>query len=65
VLRILSSRKFSVKEDEATSSWDRRRPRLPAPSLTKKVVYGIRGNGVGSSRRGQAGTPAVPGRASL
>jgi len=36
-LRILSSHRVSVKEYEATSSWDRRRPRLPAPSLTKKV----------------------------
>ena len=35
---ILSSQKVSVKEYEATSSWDRRRPRLPTSNLTKNVT---------------------------
>ena len=50
--------------EEATSSWDRR----PPPARVEKdqsVTGGARPNRIGSTRRGQAGTPAVPGRRCL
>ena len=44
-----------VVDEQTRRCWDRGRPRLPVPKLTNMDLIGV-----GSLRRGQARTPAVP-----